>query len=179
MHAHTHASPPRPLPPPACCAAPQVLGLSALGVRAAALTSLTDKDEAAAISRQVEEGAGAGGGGGLRLLYCTPEKIVSSKRFFAKASGWAGLEGEEGRGRAGRGGAGRGCERRPAGADVRSNRGGCCPPALSALLLPMQLTPAAFLPGPQLEKVYKAGRLDRIAIDEAHCCSQWGALLTG
>lgn len=26
----------------------------------------------------------------------------------------------------------------------------------------------------KLEKLYKAGRLDRIAIDEAHCCSQWG-----
>jgi ATP-dependent DNA helicase Q1 len=79
-----------------------VLGLSALGVRAAALTSLTDKEEVAAITRQVDEeaGAAAGGGGGLRLLYCTPEKIVSSKRFFAKArvvrlGGW-------GRGSAGR-----------------------------------------------------------------------------
>ena len=26
----------------------------------------------------------------------------------------------------------------------------------------------------KLEKLYKAGRLARIAIDEAHCCSQWG-----
>ncbi|CAD7699899.1 unnamed protein product [Ostreobium quekettii] len=26
----------------------------------------------------------------------------------------------------------------------------------------------------KLEKLHKAGRLDRIAIDEAHCCSQWG-----
>ncbi|EIE26127.1 ATP-dependent DNA helicase [Coccomyxa subellipsoidea C-169] len=26
----------------------------------------------------------------------------------------------------------------------------------------------------KLEKLYKAGRLTRIAIDEAHCCSQWG-----
>ncbi|KAK9814024.1 hypothetical protein WJX73_009544 [Symbiochloris irregularis] len=26
----------------------------------------------------------------------------------------------------------------------------------------------------KLEKLYKAGRLKRIAIDEAHCCSQWG-----
>ena len=26
----------------------------------------------------------------------------------------------------------------------------------------------------KLEKLSKAGRLARIAIDEAHCCSQWG-----
>lgn len=26
----------------------------------------------------------------------------------------------------------------------------------------------------KLEKVYQAGRLSRIAIDEAHCCSTWG-----
>ncbi|KAL4440297.1 hypothetical protein ABPG75_003298 [Micractinium tetrahymenae] len=82
----------------------QVLGLEELGVHAAALTSLTDKDAASAISKQVEDALA-----GLRLLYCTPEKVVNSKRFFAK-----------------------------------------------------------------LEKVYKQGRLERIAIDEAHCCSQWG-----
>ena len=99
----------------------QVLGLEALGVHAAALTSLTDKDAAASISKQV----GKRGGGacpppgprstatacphtpvppagcplaripahgcqvedpssGLRLLYVTPEKVVNSKRFFAK-----------------------------------------------------------------------------------------------
>jgi superfamily II DNA helicase RecQ len=48
-------------------------------VRAAALTSLTGKEEAAAVGRQVEDA-----GSGLRLLYCTPEKLVNSKRFFAK-----------------------------------------------------------------------------------------------
>lgn len=42
---------------------------------------------------------------GLRLLYCTPEKIVNSKRFMAR-----------------------------------------------------------------LEKLHRAGRLERVAIDEAHCC---------
>lgn len=26
----------------------------------------------------------------------------------------------------------------------------------------------------KLEKVYQAGRLSRIAVDEAHCCSTWG-----
>jgi ATP-dependent DNA helicase Q1 len=82
----------------------QVLGMEALGVHAAALTSLTSKEDAAAISKQVDDASS-----GLRLLYVTPEKIVNSKRFFAK-----------------------------------------------------------------LEKVYKQGRLDRIAVDEAHCCSQWG-----
>ncbi|PSC67654.1 mediator of RNA polymerase II transcription subunit 34 isoform X1 [Micractinium conductrix] len=82
----------------------QVLGLEALGVHAAALTSLTDKDAAASISKQVEDPSS-----GLRLLYVTPEKVVNSKRFFAK-----------------------------------------------------------------LEKVYKQGRLERVAIDEAHCCSSWG-----
>lgn len=26
----------------------------------------------------------------------------------------------------------------------------------------------------RLEKAYNAGRLSRIAVDEVHCCSQWG-----
>lgn len=26
----------------------------------------------------------------------------------------------------------------------------------------------------RLEKAYEAGRLTRIAVDEVHCCSQWG-----
>lgn len=39
------------------------------------------KEDAAAISRQVEDASA-----GLRLLYVTPEKIVNSKRFFAKVS---------------------------------------------------------------------------------------------
>lgn len=38
--------------PPRHAAVPQVHGLSALGVRAAALTSLTSKEDAAAISKQ-------------------------------------------------------------------------------------------------------------------------------
>lgn len=105
-------------------ALPQVLGLSELGVQAAALTSLTSKEEAASISKQAGTGSKAavslwqprprllfanrsrsatpthtwatslpsvcmqveeaGGSGGLRLLYCTPEKVASSKRFFTK-----------------------------------------------------------------------------------------------
>lgn len=47
--------------PHALCAAPtlQVLGLEELGVHAAALTSLTGKEEAAAISRQASRPLGA------------------------------------------------------------------------------------------------------------------------
>ena len=98
-------------------------------------------------------------GAGLRLLYCTPEKIVSSKRFFAKV--W---------------------HLRRAGQEVEvlhAWRCLCCiachlgqhckqAPPLSS---PMH---TAYTLPPQLEKIYKAGRLRRIAIDEAHCASQWG-----
>lgn len=171
------AGPQRTIPALPCAPTlPQVLGLEALGVHAAALTSLTSepaldafhwtaagrctcgqvghahwpcsqtcagayhttagKEDAAAISKQVEDASA-----GLRLLYVTPEKIVNSKRFFAKVS-WP-----------------VGCVRRlrfPS-AWLGSRRN------------------AFFLRTcPQLEKVYKAGRLDRIAVDEAHCCSQWG-----
>ena len=56
----------------------------------------------------------AGAPAALRLLYCTPEKIVNSKRFLAR-----------------------------------------------------------------LEKLYKAGRLKLVAIDEAHCCRQVGGEVWG
>ncbi len=107
---------------------------------------------------------------GLRLLYCTPEKVVNSKRFFAKA--------------------------RPGGGEPgRLHSGGtvcaidCCHLAfLSVSTRIRRSAPVPDLPAPlpsdslfilfalapQLEKVHKQGRLERIAIDEAHCCSQWG-----
>lgn len=43
--------------------------------------SSAGKEDAAAITKQVDDASA-----GLRLLYVTPEKIVNSKRFFAKAS---------------------------------------------------------------------------------------------
>ncbi|KAG1663205.1 hypothetical protein FOA52_011298 [Chlamydomonas sp. UWO 241] len=67
--------------------ADQVLGLSALGIPAAALTSHTPKDEATATLRALGEPAGSissGDGGGARLVYVTPEKVVASKRLMAK-----------------------------------------------------------------------------------------------
>ncbi|KAL2629458.1 hypothetical protein R1flu_014144 [Riccia fluitans] len=82
----------------------QVMGLRALGVPAAMLTSTTTKDEEKAVYLSLEKGTGD-----LRILYVTPEKIAKSKRFVSK-----------------------------------------------------------------LEKCNKAGRLSLMAIDEAHCCSQWG-----
>ena len=83
----------------------QVTALRALGVHAADLTSATPAEEAAATLASLDSADGT-----LRLLYVTPEKVVKSKRFFAK-----------------------------------------------------------------LEKAYHAGLLRRIAVDEAHCISQWGA----
>ncbi|KAG2491389.1 hypothetical protein HYH03_010180 [Edaphochlamys debaryana] len=80
----------------------QVLSLRALGISGGSLTSLSSKEDVAAMYGRMDKGE-------LKLLYVTPEKIVSSKRFMSK-----------------------------------------------------------------LEKVHQAGRLDRIAIDEAHCASQWG-----
>ncbi|GLI58828.1 hypothetical protein VaNZ11_000592 [Volvox africanus] len=80
----------------------QVLSLRALGIDGACLTSLSSKEDVAAVYGKMDRGE-------LKLLYVTPEKIVSSKRFMSK-----------------------------------------------------------------LEKVHQAGRLDRIAIDEAHCASAWG-----
>ncbi|XP_024516913.1 mediator of RNA polymerase II transcription subunit 34 isoform X2 [Selaginella moellendorffii] len=82
----------------------QVMGLAALGVSAAMLTSTTSKEEEKEIYRVLEKGDG-----NLRILYVTPEKIAKSKRFMSK-----------------------------------------------------------------LEKCNRAGRLSLVAIDEAHCCSQWG-----
>jgi ATP-dependent DNA helicase Q1 len=83
----------------------QVASLSALGVAVAALTSATPPAEASATTAALDDARSP-----LRLLYVTPEKVIKSKRFFAK-----------------------------------------------------------------LEKAYKAGVLRRIAVDEAHCISQWGA----
>ncbi|GFR46854.1 hypothetical protein Agub_g8494, partial [Astrephomene gubernaculifera] len=80
----------------------QVLSLKALGISGGCLTSLSSKEDTAAVYGKMDKGE-------LKLLYVTPEKIVSSKRFMSK-----------------------------------------------------------------LEKVHQAGRLDRIAIDEAHCASSWG-----
>ncbi|KIZ03728.1 RecQ protein-like (DNA helicase Q1-like) [Monoraphidium neglectum] len=81
----------------------QVLGLQAIGVAAASLTSLTPKDEVTSLYQQMAPG------GGLRLMYVTPEKVAGSKRLMSK-----------------------------------------------------------------LEKLYAAGQLLRVAVDEAHCVSQWG-----
>lgn len=82
----------------------QVMGLTALGIQAAMLTSVTSKEEEKTIYKSLEKGEGE-----LKILYVTPEKIAKSKRFMSK-----------------------------------------------------------------LEKCNHAGRLSIIAIDEAHCCSQWG-----
>ncbi len=51
--------------------------LSALGVAAAGLTSLSSKEETAATLKQLEAGK-------LALVYATPERVISSKRFMAK-----------------------------------------------------------------------------------------------
>jgi ATP-dependent DNA helicase Q1 len=83
----------------------QVMALGRLGVHAAALTASTPREEASATMALLDDPSST-----LRLLYVTPEKVVKSRRFFAK-----------------------------------------------------------------LEKAYKAGLLRRIAVDEAHCISQWGA----
>ncbi|KAI5071425.1 hypothetical protein GOP47_0013676 [Adiantum capillus-veneris] len=82
----------------------QVMGLTALGIPAAMLTSVTSKEQEKTVYKSLEKGESE-----LKLLYVTPEKIAKSKRFMSK-----------------------------------------------------------------LEKCNHAGRLSIIAIDEAHCCSQWG-----
>ncbi|KAK9830588.1 hypothetical protein WJX81_002230 [Elliptochloris bilobata] len=81
----------------------QVLALDALGIPALALTSLTPKEEVPGVYQRMDQDTA------LRLIYATPERVVSAKRFLSK-----------------------------------------------------------------LEKLHKEGRLARIAVDEAHCCSQWG-----
>ena len=81
------------------------MALRALGVHAAELTAATPVEAAAATLAALDDPAST-----LRLLFVTPEKVIKSRRFFAK-----------------------------------------------------------------LEKAYKAGLLRRVAVDEAHCISQWGA----
>ena len=51
----------------------QVAGLAALGIRVAALTSLTHKEQATSILRQMEDPAS-----GFQLLYVTPERVGCS-----------------------------------------------------------------------------------------------------
>jgi len=82
----------------------QVQGLRSLGVRAEGLSSMSAKEEQQAVFKSMDSPDS-----GLLLLYVTPERVASSKRFLGK-----------------------------------------------------------------LDKLYHAGRLGRIAVDEAHCCSQWG-----
>ena len=55
----------------------QVLGLSNLGVEAAALTSITPKEQTNSTLKDM-------GRSGPRLVYVTPEKVVSSKRLMSK-----------------------------------------------------------------------------------------------
>ncbi|KAJ3681596.1 hypothetical protein LUZ60_014169 [Juncus effusus] len=84
----------------------QVMGLTALGIRAYMLTSNTNKEIEKFIYKSLEK---LEENEKVKILYVTPEKISKSKRFMSK-----------------------------------------------------------------LEKCHKSGRLSLIAIDEAHCCSQWG-----
>lgn len=57
----------------------KVMGLTALGISAAMLTSVTSKEEEKTIYKSLEKGEGE-----LKLLYVTPEKIAKSKRFMSK-----------------------------------------------------------------------------------------------
>nr|GLL16378.1 mediator of RNA polymerase II transcription subunit 34 isoform X1 [Ipomoea trifida]GMC71767.1 mediator of RNA polymerase II transcription subunit 34 isoform X1 [Ipomoea batatas] len=57
----------------------QVMGLTAIGIPAFMLTSLTTKDNEKFIYKALEKGAGE-----LKILYVTPEKISKSKRFMSK-----------------------------------------------------------------------------------------------
>nr|GMC50920.1 mediator of RNA polymerase II transcription subunit 34 isoform X1 [Ipomoea batatas] len=57
----------------------QVMGLTAIGISAFMLTSLTTKDDEKFIYKALEKGEGE-----LKILYVTPEKISKSKRFMSK-----------------------------------------------------------------------------------------------
>ncbi|XP_031119256.1 mediator of RNA polymerase II transcription subunit 34 isoform X6 [Ipomoea triloba] len=57
----------------------QVMGLTAIGIPAFMLTSLTTKDDEKFIYKALEKGEGE-----LKVLYVTPEKISKSKRFMSK-----------------------------------------------------------------------------------------------
>ncbi len=60
-----------------------MLGLSALGIPAAALTSNTPKEEATATLRDMGC-TGTERRTEARLVYVTPEKVVASKRLMSK-----------------------------------------------------------------------------------------------
>lgn len=96
---------------------------------------------------------------GLRLLYCTPEKIVNSKRFLARLEKLVGVQTRDS------------WAAKPA-AGLQAQPG-----ALRGAPVPL----LAAGPGAwgwckgcrsALCLQYKAGCLARIAIDEAHCCRQ-------
>jgi hypothetical protein len=74
-----HYHPPHPPRPPHRTAPQdQVASLKALGIPALALTSLTPKEQVNEVYRAMGEA-----GAGVRLLYVTPERVVSAKRFMA------------------------------------------------------------------------------------------------
>jgi superfamily II DNA helicase RecQ len=58
-----------------------VAALQALGIPALALTSLTPKDQVTQMYRLMGEERAKGG---PALVYVTPERVVSAKRFMAK-----------------------------------------------------------------------------------------------
>eukprot|EP00887_Chlorella_sp_A99_P002461 scaffold10.g2461.t1 len=136
----------------------QVAGLAALGVGAAALTSLTSKELASAILKQIDDPAAD-----LRLLYCTPEKAGGAAQ------------------------APQPCDTAPV-VSLASPRPdpllhqptACFPPARSISCVrashpgaPRQIVNSKRLLA-KLEKAAKAGLLDRFTVDEVHCASAWG-----